>query len=183
MHLFEHTLRIHKDENYDYYYPPLQCVLAIKEANAGKLDSHLWYFSAFCDSLNPSFCGVRTPRVLRPLVKMRLSASALQCARSRVRCTVQMVDVGTVPQPDGFLSLYERMRYNPNIGGCCGEIRVRNPTKNFWTMAQQFEYLVANQLDKGKSEAFIVCTRYAVCHSLLCMPSSILQRWKACWAM
>jgi len=58
LHMFEHTTRFHKDENYDYYYPPLQCVLAIKEANAGKLDSHLWFFSAFCDSLNPTFCGV-----------------------------------------------------------------------------------------------------------------------------
>jgi len=64
-----------------------------------------------------------------------------------------MVDVGTVPDREGFLLLYERMRYNPEIGGCCGEIRVRNPGKNFWTMTQQFEYLVANQLDKGEIES------------------------------
>lgn len=68
-----------------------------------------------------------------------------------------MVDVGTMPDREGFLLLYERMRYNPEVGGCCGEIRVRNPAKNFWTMAQQFEYIVANQLDKGMSFFSLHC--------------------------
>jgi cellulose synthase/poly-beta-1,6-N-acetylglucosamine synthase-like glycosyltransferase len=30
----------------EYHYP-LQCVLAIKERNGGKLNSHLWFFSGF----------------------------------------------------------------------------------------------------------------------------------------
>jgi chitin synthase len=33
--------------------PPLQSVFALKEAHGGKLDSHFWFFSAFCPQLNP----------------------------------------------------------------------------------------------------------------------------------
>ena len=58
VHLFEHTVRVHEDENYNYYYPPLQIIFALKENNAGKLDSHLWYFNAFSKSLKPDYCVV-----------------------------------------------------------------------------------------------------------------------------
>jgi chitin synthase len=35
--------------------PPLQSVFALKDAHGGKLDSHFWFFSAFCPQLNPSY--------------------------------------------------------------------------------------------------------------------------------
>ena len=42
-------------------YPPLQMILAVKEENAGKLDSHLWFFDAFADSLKPVRPDVHFP--------------------------------------------------------------------------------------------------------------------------
>jgi chitin synthase len=33
------------------YYQPLQTILAIKERNGGKLDSHDWFFNAFAEHL------------------------------------------------------------------------------------------------------------------------------------
>ena len=36
----------------------------------------------------------------------------------------QMVDAGTKPGPDAVLRLVEDMQYNPQIGGCCGQIAV-----------------------------------------------------------
>lgn len=55
-------------------YPPLQMIFAVKEENAGKLDSHLWFFDAFADSLRPDFCflvDVGTVPGPRSLVKLR----------------------------------------------------------------------------------------------------------------
>ena len=37
-------------------YPPLQIMFATKGKNKGKLDSHCWYFDAFCYLLQPEFC-------------------------------------------------------------------------------------------------------------------------------
>jgi cellulose synthase/poly-beta-1,6-N-acetylglucosamine synthase-like glycosyltransferase len=34
---------------------PLQTIFALKEKNGGKLDSHLWFFNAFCSQLRPDF--------------------------------------------------------------------------------------------------------------------------------
>jgi chitin synthase len=36
--------------------PPLQLTFALKEHNAGKLNSHLWYFRAFCHAVAPTYC-------------------------------------------------------------------------------------------------------------------------------
>lgn len=36
-------------------YPPLQVLFATKTSNAGKLNSHAWYFSAFCHVLQPEY--------------------------------------------------------------------------------------------------------------------------------
>jgi hypothetical protein len=37
-------------------YPPLQIMFATKGKNKGKLDSHCWYFDAFCYLLQPEYC-------------------------------------------------------------------------------------------------------------------------------
>ena len=37
-------------------YPPLQIMFATKGKNKGKLDSHCWYFDAFCYLLQPDYC-------------------------------------------------------------------------------------------------------------------------------
>jgi chitin synthase len=64
MHLFEHLFEFHKEEFLRDTYPPIQLVLAMKEHNRGKLDSHLWFFMAFAEQLNPHYltlldCGTK----------------------------------------------------------------------------------------------------------------------------
>ena len=56
MHLFEYSSQLKEDENFEKRFPPLQIIFALKEANGGKLDSHLWFFNAFADQLNPKYC-------------------------------------------------------------------------------------------------------------------------------
>ncbi|RHY46495.1 hypothetical protein DYB28_008242 [Aphanomyces astaci] len=53
-HLFEHSLQWTKEDK-SLRFPPLQVAFALKEANAGKLDSHLWYFDAFCEQVMPDY--------------------------------------------------------------------------------------------------------------------------------
>jgi chitin synthase len=62
MHLFENTWHhpsSHKSMRTtgspDASFAPLQTIFALKEANAGKLNSHLWFFEAFAAQLNPTF--------------------------------------------------------------------------------------------------------------------------------
>jgi chitin synthase len=52
-HLFEHSLQLRKENAVRF--PPLQVAFALKEANAGKLDSHLWYFDAFAEQVMPDY--------------------------------------------------------------------------------------------------------------------------------
>ncbi|KAF0684721.1 Aste57867_23322 [Aphanomyces stellatus] len=53
-HLFEHSLQWMKEDK-SIRFPPLQVAFALKEHNAGKLDSHLWYFDAFCEQVMPDY--------------------------------------------------------------------------------------------------------------------------------
>ena len=59
LHLFERTLQL--EEAWDgrnasgKYFQPLQCIFALKQMNAGKLDSHLWFFNAFANQLSPEY--------------------------------------------------------------------------------------------------------------------------------
>ncbi|OQR94669.1 chitin synthase (Chitin-UDP-GlcNac-transferase) [Thraustotheca clavata] len=55
MHLFESTLQLVENLNFENYYPPLQLIYALKENNGGKLNSHLWFFNAFSEQLNPKY--------------------------------------------------------------------------------------------------------------------------------
>ena len=51
MHLFEITT-----QNFQATYNPLQIMFALKQHNAGKLNSHLWFFNAFADQIQPKYC-------------------------------------------------------------------------------------------------------------------------------
>ena len=59
MHLFEHTMQMVKSWNQQVskgaYYKPLQAIFALKQLNAGKLNSHLWFFNAFAEQLLPEY--------------------------------------------------------------------------------------------------------------------------------
>ena len=59
MHLFERTVQLSKHTAQRTYYRPLQLIFALKERNGGKLNSHLWYFNAFCRQLTPKYTFVR----------------------------------------------------------------------------------------------------------------------------
>jgi cellulose synthase/poly-beta-1,6-N-acetylglucosamine synthase-like glycosyltransferase len=55
MHMFEFSVQMREDMNFEKCYPPLQTIFGLKERNGGKLDSHLWFFNAFANHLNPKY--------------------------------------------------------------------------------------------------------------------------------
>ncbi|CEO96367.1 unnamed protein product (mitochondrion) [Plasmodiophora brassicae] len=55
VHLFESILRLPDSETHETRLPPLQTIFAIKERNAGKLNSHLWFFEGFAYVMQPRF--------------------------------------------------------------------------------------------------------------------------------
>ena len=46
---------------YGERYPPMQTLFCVKEHNGGKLDSHKWFFDAFCARMDPQYVVVRSP--------------------------------------------------------------------------------------------------------------------------
>jgi chitin synthase len=58
MHVFERTVELPRHAAQREYHFPLQLVLAVKERNGGKLNSHLWFFTGFCRQLDPLFCAL-----------------------------------------------------------------------------------------------------------------------------
>ena len=63
---------------------------------------------------------------------------------------VVLLDAGTKPMPGSLFYLYEAMKSDPNIAGCCGEIRSMSPDINNWTVtAQVVEYKFSHILDKA----------------------------------
>jgi chitin synthase len=55
MHLFESSIQLISNDNFEAYYPPMQIIYALKEHNGGKLNSHLWFFNAFAEQLLPTY--------------------------------------------------------------------------------------------------------------------------------
>ena len=59
-HLFEYTTRVCLDGKYNVKrntnIPPMQVIFCLKELNAKKINSHRWYFNAFCSQLKPRVC-------------------------------------------------------------------------------------------------------------------------------
>jgi chitin synthase len=133
MHLFETILCLQKHGIHDSTtrnYPPMQVMFAYKEGNAGKLDSHLWFFNAFSAQL----------------FKYGLLSFNL------------LLDVGTVPYKRAILKLLYALQRNPRLAGCCGEIAVDNvciaTMLNPVIAAQHFEYKISNILDKSLESVF-----------------------------
>ncbi|RYE83890.1 MAG: hypothetical protein EOO65_03190 [Methanosarcinales archaeon] len=113
MHVFERSVEMSKHATQREYHYPLQCMLALKERNGGKLNSHLWFFSGFCVQVNPKY--------------------------------TLLFDVGTVPHKNAIVRMYIGMEDDPQIGGACGEISVRNARPwHFLDAAQAFEYKISH---------------------------------------
>ncbi|KAA0168994.1 hypothetical protein FNF31_00155 [Cafeteria roenbergensis] len=54
-HVFERTVNLARSRTNRDYYPSMQVIFAAKEKNGGKLNSHLWAFSAFTRQFQPEF--------------------------------------------------------------------------------------------------------------------------------
>jgi hypothetical protein len=98
--------------------PPLRLIFAMKENNAGKLDSHSWFFNAFVEYVytkpNSGSSGDREP------------AAAVNEYCGGVEYCV-LLDVGTVPAPTAIFRLQRSLDRDPTMGGVCGEISPMNP--------------------------------------------------------
>ncbi|SJX64496.1 Chitin Synthase 2 [Sporisorium reilianum f. sp. reilianum] len=57
-HIFEYTTRVQVTEKGEVQVTPcpIQVVFCLKEQNKKKLNSHRWYFNAFCKMLQPNVC-------------------------------------------------------------------------------------------------------------------------------
>eukprot|EP00475_Leptophrys_vorax_P044570 TRINITY_DN898_c0_g1_i1.p1 TRINITY_DN898_c0_g1~~TRINITY_DN898_c0_g1_i1.p1 ORF type:complete len:776 (-),score=215.71 TRINITY_DN898_c0_g1_i1:113-2440(-) len=56
VHLFESTIQMQTAETVNEYYPPMQMMFALKEKNAGKINSHWWFYMAFAEVMKPAYC-------------------------------------------------------------------------------------------------------------------------------
>lgn len=123
-HLFENIIK-YKD------FVPIQFMFALKELNAGKLDSHLWFFEGFAHYF------------------YRLQKEEVYCVT---------LDAGTRTSSKAIVRLIERMEGDSDVAGVCGQIAVAEPLNwrnilNIYVASQTYEYKVGNFLDKS-FEAF-----------------------------
>jgi chitin synthase len=57
VHLFEYTTRVYLDENNTILEGhPINIIFCLKEQNKKKINSHRWFFNAFCKKLYPNIC-------------------------------------------------------------------------------------------------------------------------------
>ena len=144
------TVYVHLFENVVQYgdYPPLQVMFALKEFNAGKLDSHLWLFEGFSHHM------YRVMNKDSLAVKSSLNKTVLH------ELYVVCLDAGTRPDPQAICKLVTAMECDDSIAGCCGEIAVdrglspANVLYNWTIAAQVFEYKVGNIIDKAFESFF-----------------------------
>jgi chitin synthase len=58
VHLFENSVDIHSSEALNQFHKPLKVWFALKEKNAGKINSHWWAIAGFADCWNPTYVFV-----------------------------------------------------------------------------------------------------------------------------
>ena len=127
VHLFETT--VHYAD-----YPPMQFMFALKEFNAGKLDTHLWFFEGF---------GHHMYRVMN---------SRSNGVHEELYCVC--IDAGTRSGPSSIVKLIDALDRDSRVAGVCGEIEVdknmnpKNILYNWTVAAQNFEYKLGNLMDK-----------------------------------
>jgi chitin synthase len=87
---------------------------------------------------------------------------------------VILLDVGTRPLPNSLFYMYEAMESDPNLAGCCGEIKPM--THEFWNLAvsaQVAEYKFAHIMDKALE---------SVIGFISVLPGAFsTYRWEALW--
>ena len=111
MHLFERSVELSKHKSQREYHYPLQCILALKERNGGKLNSHLWFFSGFSVQVGR---GEDCSIVHAHLSILAPSPSSRQL--NPKYCG--LMDVGTVPQKTALVKLFLGLENDPQLGGC-----------------------------------------------------------------
>jgi len=63
---------------------------------------------------------------------------------------IYLIDAGTQPKSGSLEALRRSFQDFPNLGGCCGELKVFRPKcLHLVNSAQQFEYKMSHILDKG----------------------------------
>ncbi|KAI8825096.1 chitin synthase-domain-containing protein [Fimicolochytrium jonesii] len=134
-HIFEYSPQTFLDPKMQLWgaregMPPMQTIFCLKEKNAKKINSHRWFFRAFCNILNPRVCvmidvGTRpTPNSLYSLWKTFSRNPQIAGACGEIRS-----DMG------------EGLPYFKNLV---------NPL----VASQNFEYKISNILDKSLESAF-----------------------------
>ena len=102
------------------FFVPTQALVLVKEENAGKLDSHRWFFRGICEKLAP-----------RPAFTV-------------------LLDAGTVPGAGAIGRLLDPMRRDARIAGTCGElVAERASACGLVRRAQHYEYKMAHVMDKA----------------------------------
>ena len=127
---------VHLFENVIYYedYPAMQFMFCLKEFNAGKLDTHLWFFEGFAHHM------------------YRVMNERSQGVHEELYCVC--IDAGTRPTKDAIVKLVRELDSSPDVAGVCGEIEVdknlhpKNIFYNWVVAGQNFEYKMGNLMDK-----------------------------------
>ncbi|RHY31741.1 hypothetical protein DYB32_003216 [Aphanomyces invadans] len=130
-HLFEFCVQLKKGKDIaesvtsQHLYPPTQVVFALKEHNAGKLNSHEWYFNAFAEQIQPEYTVL-------------LDVGTMPTARAFYLLLAAMeLD----PQIGGTCGEIAVDRPIPHL---C----------NWVIAAQHFEYKISNIMDKSLESVF-----------------------------
>jgi chitin synthase len=123
MHLFEVSLKA-----FDEGFPTLQTIFALKEHNGGKLDSHLWFFNAFADQMNPKYT-------------MLLDVGTQPEPKALYKLVMAMENNNNIAGVCGEIC--------PGIEGSDGVVTKTLFTTNAVVAAQIFEYKTSHILDKA----------------------------------
>ncbi|RQM23199.1 hypothetical protein B5M09_001335, partial [Aphanomyces astaci] len=130
-HVFEFCVQLKKGKDIadsiasKHLYPPTQVVFALKEHNAGKLNSHEWYFNAFAEQIQPEYTVL-------------LDVGTMPTARAFYLLLAAMeLD----PQVGGTCGEIAVDRPIPHL---C----------NWVIAAQHFEYKISNIMDKSLESVF-----------------------------